>query len=251
MRCRREYELGRLLISTGHSNAAIARWTGIPRSTINNWRIRPCPRQERACSATTDWRPTDTEAYSYLLGLYLGDGCIWRSSGSSFLRLSLDIRYPAILDDASAAISRVLPGIAVRSYVVGTTGCGILQASHPVWPYAFPQHGKGKKHERPIVLTDWQLAMTREYPRELVRGLIHSDGCRTVNRFCVDLPVGGRRQYEYVRYFFSNLSADIREIFVAHCELLGIRCTQSNHRNISVSHRDSVALLESFVGPKR
>ena len=118
-------------------------------------------------------------------------------------------------------------------------------------PYAFPQHGKGKKHERPIELTDWQLKITHEYPRELIRGLIHSDGCRTINRFCVDLPVGGRRQYEYVRYFFSNLSADIRGIFVAHCELLGIRCTQSNHRNISVSHRDSVALLESFVGPKR
>jgi hypothetical protein len=80
--------------------------------------------------------------------------------------------------------------------------------------------------------------------------LIHSDGCRTVNRFSVELPLGGTRQYEYGRYFFSNLSADIRGIFVEHCALLGIACTQSNHRNVSVSHRRGVALLDEFVGPK-
>jgi hypothetical protein len=66
----------------------------------------------------------------------------------------------------------------------------------------------------------------------------------------VKLPSGRIGEYEYVRYFFSNLSADIRGIFCDHCELLGIRWTQSNPRNISISHRDSVAALESLVGPK-
>ena len=60
----------------------------------------------------------------------------------------------------------------------------------------------------------------------------------------------GSAEYEYPRYFFSNLSADIRRIFCEHCELLGIRCTQSNPRNVSISHRKSVALLDEFVGPK-
>jgi hypothetical protein len=46
-------------------------------------------------------------------------------------------------------------------------------------------------------------------------------------------------------------SADIRGIFCEHCELLGIRWTQSSFKNISISHRDSVAILDSFVGPKR
>ena len=36
----------------------------------------------------------------------------------------------------------------------------------------------------------------------------------------------------------------------SHCEELWIRWTQSNHRNISISHRASVARLDSFVGPK-
>lgn len=92
--------------------------------------------------------------------------------------------------------------------------------------------------------------MTRAHPKELIRGLIHSDGCRTVNRFSTRLPSGRIATYEYPRYFFSNLSADIRQIFCDHCDLLGIRWTQSNPRNISVSHRDSVGLLDSFVGPK-
>ena len=89
------------------------------------------------------------------------------------------------------------------------------------------------------------------FPREFLRGLIHSDGCRTVNRFTTTLPSGRVKEYAYPRYFFSNLSADIRGLFCEYCDRLGILWTQSNHRNISVSHRDSVAALDEFIGPKR
>ncbi len=96
----------------------------------------------------------------------------------------------------------------------------------------------------------WQDQLTRANPQRLLRGLIHSDGCRCVNRFRTKLPSGRKAEYEYPRYFFSNLSADIRQIFCDHCDLLGIRWTQSNPRNISVSDRRSVALLDDFIGPK-
>ena len=81
-------------------------------------------------------------------------------------------------------------------------------------------------------------------------GLIHSDGCRTTNRFKTKLPSGRVASYGYPRYFFSNESEDIRRIFCDHCELLGIRWTQSNRRNISVARRGSVALMDEFIGPK-
>ncbi len=71
-----------------------------------------------------------------------------------------------------------------------------------------------------------------------------------VNRFKTKLPSGRISAYSYVRYFFTNMSVDIRRIFREHCELLGIRVTQSNHRNLTVSHRTSVAILEEVVGPK-
>jgi hypothetical protein len=71
-----------------------------------------------------------------------------------------------------------------------------------------------------------------------------------INGFKTKLPSGRVAEYSYIRYFFSNLSEDIRNLFREHCELLGIRVTQSNHRNLTVSHRDSVAILEELVGPK-
>ena len=91
----------------------------------------------------------------------------------------------------------------------------------------------------------------RPAPASVLRGLLFSDGCRTINRFKTLLPSGRVAEYAYPRYFFSNQSADIRALFCEYCEKLGIRWTQSNPRNISVSHRKSVALLDSFVGPKR
>jgi hypothetical protein len=39
-------------------------------------------------------------------------------------------------------------------------------------------------------------------------------------------------------------------LFCIYCERLGVRWTRSNHRNISVSHRHSVAILDAFIGPK-
>ena len=101
------------------------------------------------------------------------------------------------------------------------------------------------------MLADWQRELTTEHPGALVRGLIHSDGCRCVNRFKTKLPSGRVAEYAYPRYFFSNLSADIRAIFCEHCDLLGIRYTCGHERNVSVAHKASVAILEDLVGPKK
>ena len=234
------------LIERGASDYSIAGITGIPRSTVRNWRAHP-DRGPRPALAPPPWRPSDVPAYAYLLGLYLGDGCL--DPRGSPLTISLDARFPGIVREAGRAMERTVPGLNVRLYR-RKENLIIVVASYPRWREAFPQHGPGRKHERPIVLTEWQREITESEPRALLRGLIHSDGCRTVNRFKTKLPSGRVAEYEYPRYFFSNLSADIRGIFCEHCDLLGIRWTQSNPRNISVSHRRSVALLDEFIGPK-
>jgi hypothetical protein len=76
----------------------------------------------------------------------------------------------------------------------------------------------------------------------LLRGLIHSDGCRIVH------TVAG---HQYVRYFLSNMSHDIHVIFRDACDRLGIRWTASSHKHTSIARRDSVAALDRFVGPKQ
>lgn len=164
--------------------------------------------------------------------------------------ISLDPRYKGLTAEAELALATVFPQSRVGRYRHRTAGKFELRLSNPALPKAFPQAGPGKKHLRTIRLADWQLALTSAYPTALIRGLIHSDGCRSINRVSRTLPSGRQTQYEYPRYFFSNLSADIRRIFCDHCDLLGIRWTISNPRNVSVAHRGSVALLDEFVGPK-
>jgi hypothetical protein len=189
-------------------------------------------------------------SYSYLLGLYLGDGWVGPSGARAQLVFRLDADYPGIIGACAAAATDVLPDTRVRVYNVRGQRCVGVTSYDRRWLELFPQAGPGPKHERRIVLADWQRAIVDEFSRPFLRGLIHSDGCRCVNRFKTKLPSGRIAEYEYPRYFFSNLSADIRALFCEYCERLGVRWTQSNHRNISVSHRRSVAILDEFIGPK-
>jgi hypothetical protein len=160
----------------------------------------------------------------------------------------MDARYPRVVAECAAAI-KAIGGRVPSSYLRPESECLRLTSYGKLWPIAFPQSGPGKKHEREIKLVEWQEAIVEEHPRELIRGLIHSDGSRCLNTFTVELKNGPKR-YSYPRYFFTNYSADIRSIFCDACDRIGIRWSRSNWRNISISHRKSVALLDSFVGPK-
>jgi hypothetical protein len=237
----------RTLCSDGVSLAEISRRTGVARGTIRQWRERgfePLP------PASTAWIATDN--YVYVLGLYLGDGSLSLPgrSRSHTLDIACDALYDAILNEATRALECVFPHALVRRLRQPDSRCVHLRITHAAVLSAFPQHGPGRKHERSIELTGWQRVLTQRYPQVFIRGLIHSDGARCINQVNTTLPSGRKAHYEYVRYFFTNYSADIRRIFCEHCDLLGIRWTQSSHRNISISHRESTAILDRIVGPK-
>ena len=129
------------------------------------------------------------------------------------------------------------------------TGCTAVKSTSKHWPCLFPQHGPGRKHERKIELADWQRAITARYPDRLVRGLIHSDGCRFTNRVRRPLK-DGDKWYEYPRYMFKNESADILGICGEALDQLGVDWRFSQYNTISVARRDAVARLDQFVGPK-
>lgn len=240
------------LVETGLSDYEIARRTGINRSTVLRWRHRDRPPGLMlGPTAIAEWAVCDAPAYCYLLGAYLGDGHVsHRPPHTWALRVACDRQYRQIIAEIMLAMEATFPGRRATTFQSSTGACDVVAVIHPAVGKAFPQHGSGRKHLRPIVLTAWQLELTHAHPAALIRGLIHSDGCRVLNRFKTKLPSGRLAEYSYVRYFFSNLSKDIRRTFQDHCELLGIRVTQSNHRNLTVSHRDSVAILEEIVGPK-
>lgn len=162
------------------------------------------------------------------------------------LRVCLGTEYPGIIDDCCAALVLSLPECRPRLVPLVDSRAVHVQVNGKLWLHAFPQHGPGRKHERTIALVDWQQTIVDSYPDEFVRGLIHSDGCRTTNRFKTTLPSGRVAHYAYTRYFFSNLSEDIRGLFCVACDALDVRWSQSNPRNISVAHRVSVARLDAI-----
>ena len=245
-----EYWLVCALRSQGHAKAEIARWTGINRTTVREWLDHPpiaftpavsigsCP----MCAAV-DRAREQRVAYAYLLGLYLGDGCISETgtAGVFKLRIVLDERYLEINEACVSAMEAVMPR---RVTVVQREGCIEFVSHSKHWPCLFPQHGPGYKHQRAIELVDWQRDIADAHSKELLRGLIHSDGCRVMNRV-----QGGR--YAYPRYFFSNRSRDIHAIFRHACDVLGVKWRQNNEWNTNVARRADVAFLDTFIGPKR
>lgn len=78
------------------------------------------------------------------------------------------------------------------------SGCTEPKTHHPHLPCLFPQHGPGRKHERPIVLESWQRALVDARPGLLLRGLFHSDGWRGSN------VAVHRRRGEVVRYRYPR-----------------------------------------------
>jgi hypothetical protein len=113
----------------------------------------------------------------------------------------------------------------------------------------FPQHGPGMKHTRAIVLEPWQLQIVEQHTGRFIRGLFHSDGCRSLNRITRHFA-SGDRTYVYPRYFFSNESEDIRALCEWGLDRLGIEHKRNRPNCISVARRTSVERMDEIVGEK-
>ncbi|MFI9309130.1 transcriptional regulator [Streptomyces triculaminicus] len=240
------------LVGQGHSLNAVSKQTGISRYAIRSWqtRVEPLLRIGSTClRCDPDPQPPDDPcAYAYLLGLYLGDGCISKQpSGTYALRIACADAWPGLITACREAMKNVRPQNSVC--VVQNKGCVSVASTSRHWPCLFPQHGPGKKHERRIALEPWQQRIMETHPWEFVRGLIHSDGCRVTN-WTVKVIGGERKRYEYPRYFFTNKSDDIRKLYTGALDSLGIEWKQTNAWSISVARRASVALMDTHIGPK-
>jgi hypothetical protein len=231
------------LVASGLNDCEISRTTGLPRSTVRDWRVGKVPTRDRGrCEICDGGRPILPEtAYAYLLGMYLGDGCISRHPRAFRLRITLDSKYPGIIDECAAALRAIRPNHPVW---IGTHGRGCAEVSMYFghWPCFFPQHGPGRKHHRVIELVPWQTAIVAGNHKALIRGLIHSDGCRVV---------ANDRGVESIRYHFSNLSDGVRKIYTESLDALGIPWTQPSHRDIAVYRKRATEFLDEFVGPKQ
>jgi hypothetical protein len=154
-------ELAKRLSDLGaldRDNAAIC---GVSIAAIRQWRRgsrrgpRVSVRKNAANCPRCHRRALDQQAYSYLLGLYLGDGHLSQGRrGVYALSITCCDGWPGLQAQARGAMSAVMPSSSV--FAVARTGCTEIKSTSKHWPCLFPQHGPGRKHQRTIELEPWQ-----------------------------------------------------------------------------------------------
>ncbi|GAA1475827.1 hypothetical protein GCM10009623_02730 [Nocardioides aestuarii] len=236
------------LLEQGLTLSQASRETGVSRSTLRAWRSDPRATERGTGCHLCASVPLDAPAYAALLGYYLGDGCLSRAQRYWALRVSCDAKLPGIIDDVARLITAVRP--TGRVFRIRAPGVVVVQSHWQHWTCLFPQHGPGRKHQRPIVLEDWQRAIVEEQPGPFLRGLFHSDGCRARN-WARRTVAGVPKRYDYPRWQFTNVSTDIRELCCWALDMAEVPWRQSNATTISVSRREAVARLDELIGPKR
>ena len=93
----RDRTLVQALLAQGCSDREVAEISRVPQNTVGRWR-RSWP------VIPIQWAPAHERSYAYLLGLYLGDGCLSVNRGRVLLRIALDRRYQQVVDDCWAAM---------------------------------------------------------------------------------------------------------------------------------------------------
>jgi DNA-binding transcriptional regulator WhiA len=179
----------------------------------------------------------NSQAYSYILGLYLGDGYINKQSRTYKLRLILGLKHPLVIEDSKTALKKLFPNNKVSEVSKKGFCIEVVVHSNSI-PDLFPQHDKGKKHERKILLQNWQLNILDW--KLFMKGLIHSDG---------SFFIAKQGEYHYERFEFTNKSLDIINLFEEGCNVLGLKySTRYNQKNdiyrVSVNDVDT---LKSFA----
>lgn len=194
------------------------------------------------------------KAYAYILGQYLGDGCISKRKRTFALNIYSFQGHKNLIKEIAEKLKTILPNnklYEITKYYKGNPSCTISTISNNNMTMLFPQHGRGTKHTRSIILEQWQKDIVNEFPKECLRGLYHSDGSRYVR--------GTYKDKKYISYNFVNLSKDIIKLYCDIMDQLQIGYKISSRsedyltgiKNTVFTHKKKdVDYMDSFLGPK-
>lgn len=210
----------RELFTEGLNRCQISRQTNIPLSTLRKWLNHDDfnLRDDRNAVKITDIinDKIRREAYSFCLGIYLCDGYIVQSKQHRVPNITFynDYQYPINTREWCDKIQIIFPENKVNCKKKPSSNCVIVKVyNNCIWDL-FPQHGKGKKHDRKLILEDWQKEIIKEFPEEFIKACVQSDGCIYIQKV-------SNRQYH--RHNFINKSEDIIDFFLWALSLVGIQ----------------------------
>jgi len=196
-----------------------------------------------------NWNESQEKSYSYVLGFYLGDGCLQHDKKKKTRSYTLFISNQANFHKMNQQISKSLEVLfqkkVVRIYKRKNSNCLNIKLTAVNLNLLFP-HGEGKKHERKIVLEDWQLNLIEKFPKEFIKGMLESDGCRfQARKICST----------YYVYKFDNKSCDLHEILQRIAKILNLHFTFTSSKGnkihtTSFYKKEDVLFLDSFIGVK-
>jgi Homeodomain-like domain len=250
VRSRAEVSFVLELVRAGWNDCEIARETGIPRRTILDWRsgrvpdldrvrTRPSP-YARSCNVCGgDPLRLPQGAYTYLLGLYLGDGCISTHHRHVFrLRIVCANAYPGLIQRCESAMAEVLPDKVSRTPKIGCTESPRTPSTGRACSRSMdPGASTSAGSSWPPGSRSW--STSTHAPWSVAAPLRWVPGAELGERDAVPaLPLQQR-----VGGHPGDLRAGLRPA--------RDRVAPNNPWSLSVARRGSVALLDEFVGPKR
>jgi hypothetical protein len=219
------------LIQEGISIREISRRIGVHHSTILYWKRKNFEIRKKSFS----YKNIDKKSYSYILGLYLGDGYINKTERTFRIRFSLDTKYQNVVECCKNELTKLFPNNKINEILQKKTTTVVYVYSNLI-PDMFPQIGKGKKHNRKIKLEKWQTDILD--PIFFLKGLFHSDGSYYYST-----------KNDSWYYNFRNYSIDIINLYCKYCDVLDISYTKSKN---TVNHykKDTVLELNNIFGIK-
>ena len=250
-------EIFDLFENQGLNKSQIARNLSLHRGTVREYlKLSLEDALKLACENNARQIPDLGKEYSYILGLYLGDGHITKMKNKKDLyrlRIFLDHKYQGIVEECKSSLERIFPDnitSVMTQKANGLPSCDVVYVYSKSIITLFPQHGTGKKHNRFIELEGFQREVLDKYPKEFLRGLIHSDG----SRYRI------LKEKQYYGYNFTNCSLDIFGLFVEYCAKVGVpvrvRNKKLSHKGKSpcymaeITRRQYVEILDDFIGQK-
>ena len=184
------------------------------------------------------------KTYSYIFGLYLGDGCISKLPRTKTLSIALDIKYKNLNMDVINNFKLLFNDVKV---IKRKGNCINVRYSNCNLGILFPQDSSGLKCDRKINIEEWQSKILD--PIEFLRGLIMSDGSYYM-----------RKSNKKFEYNFANCSIDIINMVCKCLDILhinyGLRYLLTKNKNyhnsykISIVAKESVDVLHYYIGDK-